>query len=256
MKAPLNIQLEITNACNHKCEYCYNYDRFNKDYLTKENADKILDVLGDDIFEITLTGGEPLLNKSTLFYILEKCEDKNIDTYLNTNLTLLRCDDIDKLRNLEGILASFPSYNKETYNKITNSRNYDKFLSNLERVKENIPVGVNMTVTQSNKKDIYATGKFLHDSFDFDYFSATPIIKTSEFHRNLGLSKGEVVGLVDDLVRLHEDFDMDVDSLENIPSCRLPKKYREAYRFSNRSCSAGITNILVDSMGMYVLAPF
>jgi radical SAM protein with 4Fe4S-binding SPASM domain len=248
MEAPLYLQIELTNACNHRCEYCYNYDRLKKDYFTRELVDKVLDIFEDRVFEITLTGGEPLLNKSVLFYILEKCENKNIDTYLNTNLTLLKTEDLDKLKYLRGILASFPSCDEDLYNKITNSKNYKKFLSNLEKVKNDVPIGINMTVTQSNKKEVYSTGEFIY-SQDIEYFSATPIVSTSKKQKGLGLSKSEVIKMIEDLVELHETYGIEVDSLESIPNCLLPKEYREKYRFSSRACSAGDTNIAIDPIG-------
>ena len=97
-----SITLNIVQACNMKCIYCYggNGEYGKKGYMTKEVAQRSVDWLFDNSFEtkdlsIIFFGGEPLLNfpliKKVVAYSLLKTqsENKKIHFSITTNGTLL-----------------------------------------------------------------------------------------------------------------------------------------------------------------------
>ena len=63
----MNIQFHLTNACNLRCKHCYQgeYDReiiSLSDFLViLEKTKKFFDLIGDPIYSLALTGGEPLI---------------------------------------------------------------------------------------------------------------------------------------------------------------------------------------------------
>ena len=62
----MNIQFHLTNACNLRCRHCYQgeYDReiisLSDFLLILEKTKKFFDLIGDPIYSLALTGGEPL----------------------------------------------------------------------------------------------------------------------------------------------------------------------------------------------------
>jgi len=74
LTAPLTVQLEVTGECTSECLHCYNFWRNAADRsvlripsgtLSDESAVAILQKLGAaEVFSLTITGGEPLLNYS------------------------------------------------------------------------------------------------------------------------------------------------------------------------------------------------
>ncbi len=62
-EGPSHAQVGLTNACPHRCAYCYNKGRSGRvmDTVTIKRVIKELEELG--VFWLGLTGGEPLLNR-------------------------------------------------------------------------------------------------------------------------------------------------------------------------------------------------
>lgn len=79
-----SLLVEITSVCNMQCEYCYNEKESTTLTLKEFNKiDELFDLNG--VYTVTLTGGEPTLNKEfkdIVLYLVSK--DVNIN--VNTNL--------------------------------------------------------------------------------------------------------------------------------------------------------------------------
>lgn len=76
---PNNLNLFITNICNCKCFFCINSKYTNKDIsddLYYKALNSTLDELNPNDFEITITGGEPTLNKERFVKTIELCYKK------------------------------------------------------------------------------------------------------------------------------------------------------------------------------------
>jgi MoaA/NifB/PqqE/SkfB family radical SAM enzyme len=82
---PLLVQVELTEACNLSCRFCYNSQRpvFN------ETASTILQTLAEqEVMQVTLSGGEPLLHPS-FFSILDQAVKSFPHVILLSNGTLM-----------------------------------------------------------------------------------------------------------------------------------------------------------------------
>lgn len=256
-KHPSNLQIEVTENCNHNCFYCYNHwrtDDPSKNKMTVENAKKLTSILDKDIkpFGITITGGEPMLNLPAVLEIAKGNIKRGYS--LNSNLTILGEDKLNSLLEVNsnfGIMASLPHFESEKFREIVGRKTLPKFYENLRRVVDSgIAVTVNMVTNKLSKDSVYEQGKFLYEEFGLTSFAATPALKPSM--RKMGekddycLSNDEVAKSLDDLLRLKDDFGMDVQVLEVIPPCSLPEHLRG--KFDN-SCSAGRSTIQIGYNG-------
>lgn len=87
-----DIFINMTRNCNFRCTYCYEIDRYRHDYLSKENANVVLNFIenlkNSDFFDreyssirLTFFGGEPVLNKSILKHIVDKTRSNSLVYY-------------------------------------------------------------------------------------------------------------------------------------------------------------------------------
>ncbi len=103
-----NLVLLISDACNFNCEYCQiekNIEERPKNHMSKEVATRAIELFKEHASPsakktITITGGEPLLNKNVLRFIVEKidAELENKRIVMFTNGSLLDKDIIDFLK--------------------------------------------------------------------------------------------------------------------------------------------------------------
>ena len=254
LKYPLNVQIEVTENCNHKCFYCYNYWREDNAFsnMTKENAKILSDKIINDIkpFHIVLTGGEPLMNFDVTLYLMKKFEEAKI--FNNSNLTLLTKEKLDKILSIKPnlqILTSIPSHKKNMYKEITGKNNISKFYENLENaLSKGVHVVPNMVFHQLNKEDVYETGKYLYENYGIKNFAATPMVNPSKREVPHTISKEELIKPLEDLIKLKDDLGIKISSLDVIPLCALPKHLREE-KILNKTCSAGSTSFIISPQG-------
>lgn len=254
LKSPVTAQMALTYGCNNLCRYCYNSTRglVEQDKgVSLEDSMKIAEQIVDkEVFEVVLTGGEPLLRRDLLYPLARYFSKNNADVKMNSNLVLLNYEDAQKIKD-SGILSVFGSLSSAdeiTYNHITQTKNYSKAIKGLETLLKNgIPTGVNMVVTDLNKNKVYETGEFLH-KMGVDAFCATPASACEYMNPKLELSTNNVVKTLDALLALQNDFGMNVDVVEPIPRCIVdnPKKYEQFFR---RDCAAGKMTISIDPNG-------
>ncbi len=257
LKYPSTLQIEVVEDCNHNCFYCYNSWRIDdpsKNKMTVEDAKKLTFILDKEIkpFGITITGGEPMMNLPAVLEIAKGNIKRGFS--LNSNLTMLDENKLNSLLETNSnfrILASLPHFESEKFKKIVGRETLLKFYENLRRVVDSgINVTINMVTNKLNKESVYEQGKFLYEEFGLTSFAATPALKPSM--RKIGekedycLSNEEVAKSLEDLLRLKDDFGIDVRVLEVIPPCSLPEHLRG--KFDN-SCTAGRSTIQIGYNG-------
>lgn len=102
LSLPLSIQLELTDKCNLKCKHCYNRSgekvgNFNlklNDWLGV--ARNIISNGG--VFQVIISGGEPLMLKNDLFKIMDEFHNDNSRFVFITNGFLINKSNINKLK--------------------------------------------------------------------------------------------------------------------------------------------------------------
>jgi len=103
------LSLRVSEECNLSCRYCYNKrNMLNKDgvkYMSKKIAKKSLDFFishfNQKHMSIIFSGGEPLLNFSTVKYVLNYLKntykDREFEFKLSTNGTILNKEIINEI---------------------------------------------------------------------------------------------------------------------------------------------------------------
>lgn len=172
---PLHLEIDLTNVCNHRCEFCVWSELLSKDKSTLpfDLVIKVLDNVKDlGTKAITWTGGgEPLLHKR-FTDILEHTSKLGIQSGLLTNGSLFGEEkDEQLLSQLEFIRFSIAGTDRESYSEVQGVDDFDKVFYNLKRIcskdrKSNIGVGILI-----NRKNFYNLELFIHllDEINCDF---------------------------------------------------------------------------------------
>lgn len=134
---PYLAQIDPTNVCNLKCLKCPNrLNKRKKSFMSFGNFKKLIDETEDCLFSVGIFHmGEPFLNKD-IFKMIKYAENKNIKTYLNSNMTMINEKNVDDLINsgLKYITMSIDGASQETYSKYRMGGNFDKILKNIKLI--------------------------------------------------------------------------------------------------------------------------
>lgn len=246
---PLNMQLEITDKCNFRCRHCYHLD-FDCDIHSQDIPDDQVILMAEKmvearIFGITVTGGEPLVRKELVKWLVEYFKKCDVDVSLNTNLLLLDQATLDHLmtNRLNHMLISCPSTDPELYNFMTGGGNLTRFFDKLRMVIDHGQgFAVNMVVNQNNFHDIRKTATCLH-KIGVKLFGATPMgLNLQNPDLEHLLRREQVAALSEELMWIKENIGMDVDIFEAMPKCVFPDWVKDkAPYFIRRKCQAGKT---------------
>ncbi len=158
----ITICINISNACNLNCKYCFNHQKENKlmdfDYIKRKIIKFITDFNYCDRYYIDVSGkGEPLLNLSVIYKIsnlckiLEKTYKKDFVVSFVTNGILLNKKIIKTLQKkniLFGISLDGPKdiHNFFRRDKL-NQPTYDLIMKNIKVIKKREYLGCAITIT-------------------------------------------------------------------------------------------------------------
>ena len=264
LKSPLTAQLELTDACNNACLHCYNYwryletnQRFSSDShkINIEHFRSLLDYLiVNEVRTVTLTGGEPFLRRDVLFDLIVMAKRANMKVGVNTNGVLVTEDDVSRLKNAgtDFILVALLSDNAVIHNRMTNSNAHALTSGTIVNlVKADLNVAVNMVVSSYNWDRVRQTAIYVKD-LGIKEFSATPILPCplAKGHLDLLLKPKQVKQVLSDLLWIKRQG-MKVDVLEPLVHCMFDQEERTRFSqfLDNRSCSAGISDMVISPTG-------
>ncbi len=257
LSGPITCQIEIDNRCNNNCLHCYNHWRHEDCHAGQVMSSKLLERVIDElvkskVFQVTITGGEPLLNRDILFEAIEELISNRIPCAVNSNLTLLTEDIARRMFELgmRGIMTSFFSFDEEKHDYIAGRKGaFSDVVRGISIAQESdLKVAVSMVITKINENDIVETAKYLKGLGVNQFFAtkASPPINSVNFQEYM-ISGETLVKTLDDLLFLEEHEEMNVGILECYPLCSYKKgKYHFA---TKRSCSAGITTCTIGANG-------
>lgn len=256
LSAPLDVQIELTEKCNQKCFHCYNYWRYSEEIGKNElNAQDFLLIIKKlvtaGINSVTLTGGEPFLRPNLLFSILEYCDKNDIKASINSNATLIKNNDAGKIRDfgVTHVLVSLLGM-ENTHNAITNSNTFKKACDGITAlVGNNVKVSVNMAVSKLNFCEMRDVSKIAKDLGAIT-FCATPVVPSHQSHKNFLLSGEECKQMLRTLLKIKDELQIRIDTLEPIARCLFNEEEDEFVNFfGNRICSAAVTTCAISSKG-------
>lgn len=213
---PIEMEVGLTNACNHRCIFCavdytgYKPDRINSGVLI-DNLEKL--ALRGMKSIIYAGEGEPLLHQEAPD-IINKTKGFKIDVAMSTNGVLLT-PEVSKecLKSLTWIRFSIAGITDTTYDKIQRGRQGDlsKVLSNMEeavKVKReqhlNTTLGVQLLLLPDNKNEIIQMGKELK-KIGVDYFTIKPFSQHPQSKNILQVDYKELISLEKEINELQSD---------------------------------------------------
>lgn len=262
LKSPLNVQIEVTSKCTSECMHCYNFWRKegcssahgNFGALNKNDAKIIMQKLGDaDIFQVTITGGEPLCNYQTALSCVELARGMNMGIGFNSNLVLLSKEQAVELKQagLNHVLTSILGPNAKVHDKITQRPNsFEKLIEGVKVAHDaGLRVSANMVVSQLNFDQVRATAEFVA-GLGIKSFMATKAGcpgNCSDFSK-IAPSHEQLIAFFNDLCWAHENLKLKVDTLEPVPFCGL-LGVKLPSLFTRRKCTAGVTAMTISYDG-------
>lgn len=152
---PLSMQFEVTSKCNLRCKHCYNRSGENKipDPMTGDDwiafAKKLVKRGG--LFEVTISGGEPLLLGDKLFELMDVLHDDGTVFNLISNGYLFDKKILDRLKKYRfyWIQISLDSYSSKLHDEFRGVKgSWERAANAAYRIAlSGIPLRVASTVT-------------------------------------------------------------------------------------------------------------
>ena len=172
-----NLELFLTEDCNLACDYCFVREKHPKS-TSWENIVSAINFLvfysGDkQLLNLTLFGGEPLLEKGNIFRIvdyIEKLEsqagNKRFSISLTTNGTLITEEVLKRTKGRINFLLSIDGDKKthDAYRKYKNGRgSFETIISRIDLLKKYQPwLGVRMTILPDTVQYLFENVKYLY----------------------------------------------------------------------------------------------
>lgn len=215
---PIELEVGLTNACNHRCIFCavdytgYKATKIDKNLLIKN----LEDISTKGVKSIIYAGeGEPLLHKDAS-EIINKTKELGIDVAMSTNGVLLTPElSRECLKSLTWIRFSTAAITEEKFNKIQRGKEGDlvKVLTNMQeavRVKRDnklaTTIGVQLLLLPENKDELIEMGKRLKE-IGVDYFTIKPFSQHPQSQQILQVDYKELVELEQEIKELEtQDF--------------------------------------------------
>ena len=140
-EVPKNTLVELTNACNHACVFCYNPKMKRK--ISSLSLDKFVEFTKkcqeEGVEEIGLYAtGEPFMTKNLDKYIYEAKRIGMKRVYITTNGALAKIDNAKRCidAGLDSIKFSINAGTKESYKVVHGHDDFDNVLLNIKNIYE------------------------------------------------------------------------------------------------------------------------
>lgn len=172
----LRVHIDIASRCNENCIHCYIPSKDKCNLMDANMFDTILSQCRMmNVINITISGGEPLLNPSVKDFLL-KCGQYNFSVNLLSNLTLLTDDLIEIIvaNPLISVQTSLYAMNPKIHDSITQRKgSFQKTINAIEKLHErNVPLQINCPIMKQNRdcyKDVLNYAKAKNIEADADY---------------------------------------------------------------------------------------
>lgn len=197
-----NIHIEIISKCNERCVHCYIPHENKTSDIAPDLFYEILKQCYDmKVLHLTLSGGEPMLHKNFLEFLI-KCREYNFSVNVLSNLTLLNDEIIAEMKNnpLLGVQVSLYSMNNEIHDEITQHKgSFEKTKTAiLKLIKNNIHLKISCPIMKQNRNcyaDVVKWANKDNISVDDDYVIIASCDNTIK-NLNCRLSTGEIKEII------------------------------------------------------------
>jgi radical SAM protein with 4Fe4S-binding SPASM domain len=221
--------------------------------MSEEAAMRFIEIcVAAKIFDLCVTGGEPLLNFPATRILVERAIAEGICVSLNTNLTLVNNKSAAWIA-AQGVsvLSSLLGPNSAVHDAITGvPGSFDRTIRGFRLCRDaGIVPSLNMVVSRKNRDYVRATGALIA-SEGGTFFSATSAVQPcncADFSE-LELTPAENTCVLNDLLSVRDEKKLKVDTLTSTPLCGLYSVH-DPLQFAKRACTAGVMQATVSCDG-------
>ncbi|WP_454054061.1 radical SAM/SPASM domain-containing protein [Clostridium sp. Marseille-Q7071] len=251
---PLTLHFEVTDHCNNSCPHCYasSWIQSPAKRPAKRAKPNIIElarrIVDSDVFDVVITGGEPLiLGIDRLSELFKFFNDNNVQYSLNTNGRLLSQATCKELKDagLQSVLISLHSWVDELHNEIVNAPNAAGETKNgiQNALNQGLRVAVNQVIDNRNIDMMYASSAEL-ERMGVHQISFTRAL--SPMKVGYKVDTINAARFLDEFLKCKESLTVSVVSLLPIPFCADPRVKDLDVKLS---CSGGISSAVLSCYG-------
>lgn len=213
---PVELEIGLTNACNHRCIFCsVDYTGYKPEFLDSEILIRnLMELAPKGLRSIVYAGeGEPLLHKD-IVRIINQTKTLGIDAAMSTNGVLLVPEvSRDCLKSLTWLRFSIAGISDATYNQIQRGREGDlgRVLFHMQEAvkvkrdqKLHTTLGAQMLLLSENKNEVVQMGKELK-KIGVDYFTVKPYTHHPQSHNLLEVDYNEMMAMENEIKALETE---------------------------------------------------
>lgn len=129
----------ITRRCNDRCSKCgiWKTPELDSEHIHISDFINCLKSLHNNLYQVTLTGGEPLIFMDDVLLIAEESKKLNVPMIIVTNGSLITEDFLVKYSRLEHILViSIDTLEKNKWSEFRGRNNYEIVMNNIQHAKK------------------------------------------------------------------------------------------------------------------------
>jgi len=220
---PCILMVEPTNVCNLKCPLCPTGAGTltrPKAFMSFDNFKKVIDEIGDYLFNTTLYAfGEPFMNKD-IYKIIEYAKSKRIFVRVSTNGHFFKGEgDIERLikSQLDDLVISFDGASQETYVQYRRMGDFNLVIDNLKKI-------VKM------KKELKSNLPYIEMQFIVMGHNEHEVEKMEQLAKDIGVDKLTLKSvLVDEVSNLS-----DQEKAQYLPKNPKFRRYSDTKNWVNR----------------------
>ncbi|MEO0529405.1 MAG: GTP 3',8-cyclase MoaA [Planctomycetota bacterium] len=188
------LRVSVTDRCNLRCQYCMPAEGVQvaprEELLTFEEIERVIRIVATQgVFQVRLTGGEPLVRKD-LDVLVRKVAavDGITDLALTTNAVLL-AEQAESLRNagLERVNISLDALDPTVFERLTRRDHYDRVLAGIDAARQVgfDPIKINVVSLRGVTDDqVVPFGRFARDTgLEVRFIEYMPLDASSEWER-------------------------------------------------------------------------
>lgn len=258
--APFYVQFEVTDACNHRCFFCYNNAmRETSDEMTTDEAKAVIDQLRSaGVFSINFNGGEPLIRQD-FFELAAYAKNLGFDLHMNTNATLI--DDSTATLIAEyfpSVCTSVLSSDPGKHDCLVGvSGAYERMRQGVSRLLERgVKVEINVCTFKENYQELFDIAKSMAQN-NVHVFCVTRYIMVTNDGQDHVLGQEETSAVLDSLERIREKLPTykEVKLPGPVPYCELSESQSDRLRQWNTPCQVGYGVCRISARGIVTPCP-
>ena len=245
--APLLVQVELTEACNLKCKFCYNSQkpRYNRKVI------QMLDALAkQNVMQVTLTGGEPLMHPD-FFDILKYATAHFPNVMILSNGALMTDEVVQKISDSGVLSVSISIHGDETTHEMLTGipGSYHNSMRAIEKYQKigKTPIASNFVLNAVNLPVLEKTTIIFH-KMGLNFMTITRFVPVGigQGASYLEISLKDMVIAMDFADRfMKSTHNPHIEFAEAIPHCAVPAHLE----YLANSCSYGYDRFYVDVNG-------